>query len=185
MSVSIFFILFLFLLTPVHCYHSYDQLFCLSSHISLWRGLICLQWWEHFPVSAPLVWSACCQDACVYQKPISIYLLKWEMFSTALLYCLSDALFHLQLLEAVCKFLRLKIFSIWFNFIGHRETGADGIDASPRPARMGLSPQSGQGLVMNSRAGFIVCWYSVGILHKCVPVMPWQEVFECDCSWSE
>lgn len=76
---------------------------------------------------------------------IKTHFLKCEMlFSVALLYCCSDALFHFQLIEVVCKFLRLKTFPIWVSFIVHRETGADGIDTSPRPARMMLSSQSGQ-----------------------------------------
>lgn len=69
MTVSVFSIFFLFLLTPVHFYYWHDQPFCLFSLISLWHGLIRLQWWEHFPVSAPLVWSICCQDALYVSKP--------------------------------------------------------------------------------------------------------------------
>lgn len=65
-------------------------------------------------------------------------------------------------------------------FIGCRETGADGIDTSPRPARMTLSRQSGQMLMKGNGTRFVVCWCSVRILPKCMSVMPWQEVFAWD-----
>lgn len=37
-----------------------------------------------------------------------------------------------------------------------------------------------QMLMMDGWTRFIVCWCSVRILHKCMSVMPWQEVFMWD-----
>ena len=160
------------------CYHWYDQPFWHSSPVSVWNELICLQRWEHFLVSAPLVQST------AVRMPVCI---KTRLF-IELTCCL------LQHSCSVCQMLCFTFYSLkwsvnsssWWSFpsdlvfIGCRETGADGIDTSPRPARMRLSPQSGQMLMMDSWTRFVVCWCSVRILHKCMSVMTWQEVFAWD-----
>lgn len=175
MPVSVFSILFLFLLTPVPCYRWHDQPFHHSPPVSVWSELICLQRWEHFLVSAPLVWSTAVRMP-VRQNP----LIYWTDMCCLPQHCCS-----------VPQTLRFTFYSLHWSvnssgwrtfpsnliFIGCRETGADGIDTSPRPARMRPSPQSGQMLMMDSWSRFIVCWCSVRLLQKFVSVMPRQNVF--------
>lgn len=121
----------------------------------------------------------CCQDACVCQNP----LIYWTDMCCLPQHCFSvpqTLRFTFYSLNWSVNSSGWRTFPSNLIFIGCRETGADGIDTSPRPARMRPSPQSGQMLMMDSWSRFIVCWCSVRLLHKFVSVMPQQNVFGWD-----